>query len=79
LGKTEQRHNMMKNYLWQVLPELDLASRSEVGDAVHDWVQWHNFDSPHGLDNLSDRRLGQEKEVPLYFVSEVRLPQGLNR
>ena len=38
---------MMKNYLWQALPDLDLAPRSEVREAVKDWINWHNFDSPH--------------------------------
>jgi putative transposase len=47
LGKTEQRHNMMKNYLDQVLPDLHFASRDEVQEAVARWVQHHNFDSPH--------------------------------
>ena len=47
LGKVEQRHNMLKNYLDQVLPDLAVASRDEVREAVARWVQHHNFDSPH--------------------------------
>jgi putative transposase len=47
LGKTEQRHNMMKNYLDQVLPDLASATRDEVREAVTKWVHHHNYDSPH--------------------------------
>jgi len=47
LGKTEQRHNMMKNYLDQVQLDLTTASRDEVREAVARWVNNHNYDSPH--------------------------------
>jgi transposase InsO family protein len=47
LGKTEQRHNMMKNYLARSDVDLAFASRSEIAEAVDDWVGHHNFDSPH--------------------------------
>ena len=47
LGKTEQRHNMMKNYLARSDIDLQYASRSEIAGVVSDWVQHHNFDSPH--------------------------------
>jgi hypothetical protein len=34
LGKTEQHHNTLKNYLDQVLPDLEQPSRNEVQKAV---------------------------------------------
>jgi len=47
LGKTEQRHNMMKNHLARSDLDLEYASRSEIAEAVNDWVQHHNYDCPH--------------------------------
>ena len=47
LGKTEQRHNMLKNYLARSNVDLACASRSEIAEAVEDWVDHHNFHSPH--------------------------------
>jgi transposase InsO family protein len=71
LGKTEQRHNMMKNYLWQVLPELDLASRDEIKEAVHDWVDRHNFDSPH--EGWLTYRIGDwVKKKKIHFLPYLR-------
>jgi putative transposase len=71
LGKTEQRHNMMKNYLWQVLPELDLASRDEIKEAVHDWVDRHNFDSPH--EGWLTYRIGDwVKNKRIHFIPYMR-------
>jgi transposase InsO family protein len=71
LGKTEQRHNMMKNYLWQVLPELDLAPRSEIQEAVHDWVHRHNFDSPH--EGWLTYRIGDwVKKKKIHFIPYLR-------
>ena len=71
LGKTEQRHNMMKNYLWQVLPELDLASRDEIKEAVYDWVDRHNFDSPH--EAWTTYRIGDwVKKKKTHFIPYLR-------
>jgi putative transposase len=47
LGKTEQRHNMLKNHLARSEVDLDCASRSEIAEAVGDWVEHHNFHSHH--------------------------------
>jgi putative transposase len=71
LGKTEQRHNMMKNYLWQVLPELNLASWDEIREAVQDWVNWHNFDSPH--EGWITYRIGDlVKKKRIHFLPYLR-------
>ena len=71
LGKTEQRHNMMKNYLWQVLPDLDLAPRSGIAEAVQDWVNWHNFDSPH--EGWMTYRIGDwVKKKKIHFLPYLR-------
>lgn len=47
LGKTEQRHNMLKNHLARVLPDLATASEEAIVEAVDSFVHRHNFDSPH--------------------------------
>jgi len=47
LGKTEQRHNMLKNYLARSEVDMACASRSEIAEAVGDWTEHHNFHSPH--------------------------------
>lgn len=47
LGKTEQRHNMMKNYLDKVMEDPEFAPRELFREAVDQWVHRHNFDSPH--------------------------------
>ncbi|MGD0818665.1 MAG: helix-turn-helix domain-containing protein [Methanomassiliicoccales archaeon] len=71
LGKTEQRHNMMKNYLWQDLPDLDLASRDAIKEAVHDWVNRHNFDSPH--EGWLTYRIGDwVKKKRIHFLPYLR-------
>jgi putative transposase len=71
LGKTEQRHNMMKNYLVQVLPDLDTATRDEVRGAVHDWVHRHNFDSPH--EGWITYRIGDwVKKKRIHFLPYLR-------
>ena len=71
LGKTEQRHNMMKNFLWQVLPDLDTASRDEVREAVDRWVQHHNLDSPH--EGWMTYRIGDwVKKKRIHFIPYLR-------
>lgn len=47
LGKTEQRHNMLKNHLARSDIYLALASRSRVAEAVMDWVEHHNSHNHH--------------------------------
>jgi putative transposase len=47
LGKTEQRHNMMKNYLDKEIEDPEFAPRELFRETVDRWVHRHNFDSPH--------------------------------
>ena len=39
---------MPKNYLARSEVDLAFASRSEIGEAVDDWVDHHNLHSPRG-------------------------------
>jgi hypothetical protein len=49
LVRTERGNNNMKNNIWQVLSDPDIASRDRIKEAANDCVNRHNFDfdSPH--------------------------------
>ena len=62
---------MMKNYLWKILSELDLASRDEIKEAVQGWVHRHNFDSTHEI--WTTYRIGDWfKKKRFHFILYLR-------
>ena len=71
LGKTEQRHNMLKNHLSSRRLDVEDATNAEIIDAVKEFTHWHNYDSPH--EGWLEYRFGDlVKRKMIHFIPFLR-------
>lgn len=71
LGKTEQRHNMLKDHLDKHLGDTREATREAIDEAVRKFVDHHNYDSPH--EGWLEYRIGDwVKRKKVHFLPFMR-------
>lgn len=71
LGKTEQRHNMLKHHLDRHVGDIRKASREAIDEAVRQFVDHHNYDSPH--EGWLECRIGDwKKRKKIHFLPFMR-------